>query len=246
MPRRPRIHYPGALYHVIARGVEKRKIFLDAEDYLHFKDDMLRSMARFNTRLLAYCLMPNHVHLAIKVGIVPHSRPMHRLLGNHAITFNEKYDRVGHLFQGRHSAYLVWNESYLSNLIRYIHQNPVRAKLVSRPKDWAWSSCTGDPREEDAIPEDFDPYFGGDDTSEDTAPELLRGPDAETKSLDSIGQSIVERCELSLDEFRSRIKRADVIAAKRLFATESAALGFTTTEIARWLGISAQAVGRYL
>lgn len=242
MPRRPRIHYPGALYHVVARGVEKRLIFLDSADYEHYTATQGRAIAKLGASLIAYCLMPNHVHLAIKVGAVPLSRIMHRILACHALTFNEKYRRVGHLFQGRHSAFLITHERYLQNLIRYIHQNPVRAKLTERAKDWRWSSCSADLREEDSLPNDFDPYFG----EPEHKTTLLREISSQREPLDAIGIMIQSRTGIALGEMRSRVKRGPVVAAKTEFALAATASGYTSAETARWLGVSATAVANYL
>lgn len=243
MPRRPRIHYPGAVYHVTARGVEKRDIFLDSDDYRGFTNSQRAVIQALGGQLLAFCLMPNHVHLAIRVGHIALSRIMHKILFRHAFTFNAKYARVGHLFQGRHSAYLVTNETYLFNLFQYIHQNPVRAKLVARPRDWQWSSCGKDPREEEALPSDFDPYFG---QTEEEAKSLVRKPATEFPNLDKLGVTIADKLRISNDELRSKVKRPAIMAAKRAFALESSARGFTTADIARWLRLTPRAVARYL
>lgn len=243
MPRRPRIHYPGAIYHVTARGVDKRAIFFDSEDYKRYAATQARTISMFGARLIAYCLMPNHTHLAIKVGSISLSRIMHRILGFTALSFNGKYQRVGHLFQGRHSAYLVTHERYLQNLVRYIHQNPVRAKLVRRPKDWAWSSCTDDPQEEEALPADFDPYFG---TQDEEGPDLLRQNAVARETLDGLGGMIQAKTGISIQELRSGGKRPPVVAAKGAFAFSAAAAGYTISETADWLGLSPTAVANYL
>jgi REP element-mobilizing transposase RayT len=243
MPRRPRIHYPGAVYHVTARGVDKRQIFFDPEDYRRYTNAQTAAVAELGGRLIAHCLMPNHIHLAVKIGSIPLSRIMHRILGPYAGTFNEKYRRVGHLFQGRHSAYLVTHERHLQNLIRYIHQNPVRAKLVTHPKDWTWSSCSDDPRETDSIPNDFDPFFGA---SNEDEPPLLRQETPPRESLERIGEGVQSRSGIPLRELRSAAKRAKVVAAKTEFAAYAAAAGYSVSETARWLGVSPTAVANYL
>ena len=140
MPRPPRLEFSGAVYHVIARGNEQRDVFrndADRELYLrrlaHYRD-------RFRFRLYAYCLMSNHVHLALETGPVHLSRIVLALHGSYAQAFNQRYQRVGHLFQGRYKAFLVQKTSYLLALARYIHENPVKAGLVSESRLYRWSS----------------------------------------------------------------------------------------------------------
>ena len=140
MPRPPRLEFSGAVYHVIARGNEQRDVFRsdsDRELYLrrlaHYRD-------RFRFHLYAYCLMSNHVHLALETGPVHLSRIVLALHGSYAQAFNQRHGRVGHLFQGRYKAFLVQKTSYLLALLRYIHQNPVKAGLVIEPQHYRWSS----------------------------------------------------------------------------------------------------------
>ncbi len=140
MARKPRIHFPGALYHVITRGNRKQVIFLDEKDFKQFLTYLLNCKNRFSFRLYAYALMQNHLHLLIEVGEVPLSRTMQTLLFAYASYFNRRYGEVGHLFQGRYKAILCDKDAYLKELVRYIHLNPVRAGLVKRPEDYEWGS----------------------------------------------------------------------------------------------------------
>lgn len=140
MARKPRIEIPGAFYHVIARGNNKQKIFVDDEDYKNFLKRLKLYKKRFEFVIYAYALMPNHIHLLIETGEIPLSKIMQALLFTHTQKFNRKYKKVGHLFQGRYKAILCQKETYLLELIRYICLNPVRAHLVKRPIDWRWCS----------------------------------------------------------------------------------------------------------
>ncbi len=140
MARKPRIEFPGAFYHVIARGNNKQRIFADDEDYQFFLERLSFYKERFQFILYAYVLMPNHVHLLIETDKVHLSRIMQALQFTYTQKFNRRHKKVGHLFQGRYKAILCQKESYLLELIRYIAQNPVRAKLVKRPIAWRWSS----------------------------------------------------------------------------------------------------------
>jgi REP-associated tyrosine transposase len=140
MPRPPRLEFSGSVYHVIARGNEQRDVFRDDSDRELYLCRLARYQARFRFRLYAYCLMTNHVHLALETGAVPISRIVLSLHRSYAQEFNQRHQRVGHLFQGRYKAYLVQKTAYLLALIRYIHENPVKAGLVRHAADYRWSS----------------------------------------------------------------------------------------------------------
>jgi putative transposase len=138
--RQARIEYPGALYHVICRGIERRDLLRDDVDRERYLALLEKSVGRFGLRVFAYCLMGNHLHLAVEAGKVPLSRVMRSLNTSYAGYFNARHRRAGYLFQGRYKAYLVDREEYLVSLIRYIHENPVEAGLVERPREYRWSS----------------------------------------------------------------------------------------------------------
>ncbi len=140
MARKPRIEFPGAFYHVIARGNNKQKIFADDEDYRSFLERLTFYKERFKFIIYGYVLMPNHIHLLLETGEAPLSRIMQSLQFTYTQKFNHRHKKAGHLFQGRYKAILCQKESYLLELIRYIAQNPVRAGLVKRPIDWRWGS----------------------------------------------------------------------------------------------------------
>jgi putative transposase len=140
MARTPRVELPGALYHVTARGIERRPIFRDDDDRLTYLNRLAECRARYGFRVVAFCLMDNHVHLAIERGPGRLSSVMLALHSCYAQRFNLRHRRVGHLFQGRYKAFLVQNERYLFSLIRYIHLNPVAAGIVPQPEAYRWSS----------------------------------------------------------------------------------------------------------
>ncbi len=139
MARKPRVHYPGAVYHVMLRGNARQDIFADDEDRRGFYALLAEGVERFGYRLHGFCLMSNHVHLAAQVGALALSRIMQHLGFRYTQWFNRRRARVGHLFQGRYKAVLVDAESYLLELVRYIHLNPVRAALVKAPERYPWS-----------------------------------------------------------------------------------------------------------
>lgn len=140
MARPPRLEFPGAVYHVTVRGNERRPVFRDDSDRNEYLDRIAHYRERFRFRLLAYCLMTNHVHLAVRSGPVPLSRVMAGLQSSYTQWFNRRHGRVGHLFQGRYKAFLVQEDRYLLALIRYIHLNPVCARLVESASEYRWSS----------------------------------------------------------------------------------------------------------
>lgn len=140
LPRLPRFHVPGGYYHVYARGNAKQDIFLTSKDRLRWEHLLSDGLQQYNHLLHAYCWMTNHVHVAIQAGEKPLARFIGSLLSQYAKGFNRKTGRSGHLFERRYGAKLVKDDSYLLELVRYIHQNPLRAGMVSRVSDYKWCS----------------------------------------------------------------------------------------------------------
>jgi len=140
MARPLRLHLPGAFYHVVSRGNARQQIFDDSVDYQQFLRRLEHALLRGHLTCVAYCLMPNHVHLLVEAGEIPVSRPMQHLLSSYAQGFNRRYQRVGHVFQGRFKSLVVDTEDYLLAVVRYIVHNPVAAGLAGSPAEWAWSS----------------------------------------------------------------------------------------------------------
>jgi putative transposase len=131
MARHPRRFLPGSTYHVIARGNHKQPVFFAPRDYRVYLSRLTRYTRQYDTALYAYCLMPNHVHLLIRPGQASLSKFMQGLQQSYTQYFNLAYQTVGHLFQGRYLALRCDADSYLAQLVRYIHLNPVRAGLAS-------------------------------------------------------------------------------------------------------------------
>ena len=140
MPRKPRIHFPGAVYHVMLRGNGGQNIFSDDSDRSRFLLILQQEQELSGCRIHAYCLMNNHVHLALQVANIPLSKIMQKVGFRYTQYCNRKQKRTGHLFQGRFKAILVDQNNYLLELVRYIHLNPLRAKLVDNPDHYRWSS----------------------------------------------------------------------------------------------------------
>jgi REP element-mobilizing transposase RayT len=139
MARKPRIHVPHGVYHVMLRGNNKQKIFFNNADFCRLSLLLQEATIRFECRIHAFCFMNNHIHLALQVGEIPLSKIMQNVGFRYARWLNKQQNRIGHLFQGRYRAILVDHEKYLLTLIRYIHLNPVKAKLVEHPHEYYWS-----------------------------------------------------------------------------------------------------------
>ena len=140
MPRKPRIEYSGAFYHVIVRGNQKQRIFKDPSDFQKYLLTLTVYKNRMGCRIYAYVLMNNHVHLLLETGDAPLSKIMQGVNQTYTVYFNRKYRTVGHLFQGRFKAILCDRDAYLLGLVKYIHQNPLRAKITEKIDAYAWSS----------------------------------------------------------------------------------------------------------
>ncbi len=143
MPRAARIDAPGALQHIICRGIERRSIFRDGDDRKDFITRLNRVVSESRTPCYAWALMTNHFHLLLRSGEVPISTVMRRLLTGYAIGFNRRHKRSGRLFQNRYKSVLCQEERYFLELVRYIHLNPIRAGLVSDLDDLDTYPCCG-------------------------------------------------------------------------------------------------------
>lgn len=139
MARQPRKRSVTGIYHIMLRGIDKRNIFLDEEDRDVFLERLLKVKNSGYFELYGYCLMDNHVHLLIKeieeVGTI-----IKRITVGYVYWHNNKYDRIGHLFQNRYKSESVETEKYLITVLRYIHQNPIKAGIVKKADEYTWSS----------------------------------------------------------------------------------------------------------
>src|SRR4030043_214633 len=140
MARPLRIEFPGAVYHITSRGNARQAIFIDDEDRGGFLDVLSMVVERFKWLCHAYCLMKNHYHLLIETPNANLSKGMRELNGVYTQWFNQRYRRVGHLFQGRYKAIIVEKDNHLLSLCRYVVLNPLRVGLIKRPDHWRWSS----------------------------------------------------------------------------------------------------------
>ncbi len=130
MPRIGRLHIPGGCYHVMGRGLERRRILATDTDKQDFIDRLGTGLPETGTQCFAWAMMDNHYHLLLRVGANPLSDLMRKLLGGYATGYNRRHGRVGYVFQNRYKSILCDEESHLLELVRYIHLNPVRAKII--------------------------------------------------------------------------------------------------------------------
>ena len=140
MARSLRPQFPGAVYHITARGNDRRNIYYDEKDNLRFLKLLEQTVQQYRWLCHGYCLMSNHYHLLLETPEPNLAKGMKRLNSRYCITFNKRYRRVGHVLQGRYGAIVVQMEKHLLELTRYVVLNPVRAGVVERPDEWKWSS----------------------------------------------------------------------------------------------------------
>ena len=143
MARGPRIDFPGACHHVYGRGIEKRDIFRDDRDRQQFLERVGFNLKRWEISCIAWALMPNHFHLLVRSWGGDLSLFMRCLLTGYSMYFNERYDRVGHLFQNRYKSRLISKESHMRVAIRYIHLNPLRGRQVKSMRELDRHPWTG-------------------------------------------------------------------------------------------------------
>ena len=140
MPRQARKKSKTGIYHIKLRGINGQQIFADSEDYEKFLEILKDCKAISEFEIFAYCLMGNHIHLLLKEVKEPIDQIMKRIATRFVYWYNIKYQRVGHLFQDRFKSEPVENDEYFLTVIRYIHQNPVKAGICKKPQDYTFSS----------------------------------------------------------------------------------------------------------
>jgi len=136
-----KISYQGGYFHVYNRGNRKQNIFLEKEDYLKYLEKLREYKKKYNISIICYCLMLNHIHLLVRQDSdIPVYKFMHALHTSYSIHINRKYNKIGHLFQGKYKQKEVDKDEYLLQLSSYIHLNPVVDGLVEKLENYQWSS----------------------------------------------------------------------------------------------------------
>lgn len=143
MSRKPRIWFPGATYHITARGNRRESIFYDSDDYQHYMDLIASCKKDISFLVHAYTLMPNHIHLLLEIKKEPPGKIIKYIHSRYAIYFNKRYKLIGHVFQDRYHAKLIDTIDYFLQACKYIHLNPVKAEMVRKPENYVWSSYPG-------------------------------------------------------------------------------------------------------
>jgi putative transposase len=141
MPRQARSKSKSGIYHVMLRGANRQEIFHDDDDNRKFLEILEKYKTKSHLSIFAWCLMSNHVHLLVKEGNEDLSNTVKRIGVSYVSYYNWKYQATGHLFQDRFRSENVETQRYLLTVIRYIHQNPVKAGIAKKVDEWRWSSC---------------------------------------------------------------------------------------------------------
>lgn len=265
MPRAPRYHVPGDLYHVISRGNHRETVFRDDRDFTHYLELMERYSQRYGVKIHAYALMRNHTHLLVQEGEQPLSRFMKGVQQSFAQFSNTRYRQSGHLFQGRYKAFRVEREEYLLGLVRYIQMNPVKAGVVQDPADYPWTSHRHyylgehgygletslirglmarsggtEIADYELLSERIEREVEGSDQV--AARDVEPGPQlqvvATPTAIDQIAERVTSSTGIPLERLRSRQKDRVTSNARWLLIYLAAQSGHPLTAIARYLGVS--------
>lgn len=250
-----RVDFDGANHHAYQRGNDKQDIFLDDDDRAFFLGYLNALKRECGFKLYAFCLMSNHFHLLLETGHVALKIVMQRLETAYAMRFNAKHDRVGHLFQGRYQAKLCARDAYFLRLVRYIHRNPVKARIASSCGQYRWSGHRDLAAGRGGLLDvDFPLSFFGedlaqaaqayasfaDDRVDDGWTPSFSDEDALSASQDlaELLISVADAYRLSAAELTSGSKLRTMMAAKREFVARGFEEGFTQAQLARALRCS--------
>ena len=140
MPRRPRVHAPGLIHHVMAHGIDARPLFSDDADRWRFIGILGDVTREVGWLCLGFCLMDTHYHLLVEEGEIPLSKGMRLLNGRYVTEYNRRHGRRGHLFEARYRDVAIKDEGHLMTAVRYLARNPLEVGACARAEDWPWSS----------------------------------------------------------------------------------------------------------
>ncbi len=267
MPRVARMDAPGVVHHVMIRGIERRAIFVDDADRNDLADRLSRIAPEGGTTCFAWAFMPNHVHLVVRTGVDSVSRLMARVGTGYARRFNERHQRVGHLFQNRFRSRIVADDGDLISVIRYVHSNPVAAGIVSdlaQLESHPWTGHGGllgkiEPQPFHAIRETLGVFGTTDRQAREQVRSLMEvgirepdvdpwgsaAPDGHDAMLAEAGAEISRRFRLDATALHSRLRNRDVSRARVALAVHAIhELGISLTHVAKWLGVSKGSLSR--
>ena len=258
MGNRERIHFAGAVYHAVSHSIEEIELFTSDEERSFFLTSLRKYVSEAGAALLAYCLMDNHIHLAIRVGEIPLSAIMQRLLLRYSVYFNRRHDRKGHVFKDRYYPVLCKDDVQLAVMIRYIHMNPVKAGAVSHPRLWEWSSyrdleasgvdglmpSSADSEALLAALESYDPMA----VKPERIPALSLLRDETTGAVDfpTLASAIAAESGFTVEELLARSKRRSLVRARETLIDAATKAGMRPTQIAKALGVTVSIVTRAL
>ena len=273
MPRVARVDAPGVVHHVMIRGIERRPIFADDDDRRDLATRLARIAPECHATCFAWAFMPNHAHLVVRTDAGSVSRLMARVGTGYARRFNERHERVGHLFQNRFRSRIVADDADLICVIRYVHLNPVVAGIVSSLEDLAihpWTGHAGllgriEAQPFHAVRETLR-VFGGTpreargqlvslmevgleeaafDSRPSSGPEASLRTRGEDARIAAAAAELCRRFELEVSTLRSRARDRAVSRARAAVAVRAVhELGVPLTRVARWLGVSKGSLSR--
>ncbi len=250
MARKPRIEIPG-YYHVVNRGVEQRKIFLDPEDYDFFEELMCKRAQEFSVIIHNFCLMSNHYHILLEISSATLSKYMRDLNMKYAIYFNKKYKRSGHLWQGRFQSWYVSDEAYLFALMRYIEQNPLKAEIVDDLAEYPYSSYSY--FVQGSIPKCLENSWLAQNFKNDT--EAIKGflldpvDSDELKLLKKVASLAVAPNSIkkpNMDDLKKRFEGVNDTKERNKIVVQAYKEGFSQHMIAKVLGLNQATVNRII
>lgn len=273
MGRPCRAYGPGTVHHLVARGVRRQLIFLAGEEYQRFLRLGREHLVEEGHTVLAYCLMPNHLHLVVECGEASLSESVRVLLYRYARFWNRRRGVLGHAFQGRHYSKACREDRYLRALFVYVHANPLRAGLARRPSDWPWSSFRAYVGQSTQLPVAttlMSSLFSGRDEMQAAVAALdLEQDDAAAwlwawtaamqpddlhprelpprPSLDELVRAVVEEAGVTPAELRGPSREPLLLRARRQISQEAVREhGYSLGEVARAVGRSPSSVCRWL
>lgn len=251
MPRNAREKSESGLYHIMLRGINKQDIFEDDTDRERFVATLVRYKEISKFEIYGYCLMNNHIHLLIRQNVEPIGNLVKRICSSYVYWYNWKYERCGHLFQERYKSEAVENEGYLLTVLRYIHQNPVKAGISKNVKAYRWSSYN----EYIMKPLLVDTHFVLDILSSDKKTAVDIFVEHTNEQNEDRCMELYEKVRLNDDKVREYLEKLGVLCQSELQQMErskrneiirglKAMEGITIRQLSRVTGISKSVIDR--
>ena len=244
MARQYRPYFPGAIYHVTAR-THGGQLWFDEATREFICDCLATVQRRLDATLLAFVIMPNHLHLALQQGDHPIGRFMQPLLTRIAISIGKKYDLIGHVFGSRYWSAPCVSAEYVAACIRYVHNNPVRAQLCATASEYRWSSaaCYDGNRAPGNVIVNLLPVIDATSSWQHPISANSRVVTTPLRSIERIVSSVISECDLEIDVDDLRLMRGRIPAAiRRVCISRAVEAGYRNCQIARFLRIGPSTV----